>query len=227
MLIQFITKSELFEACPPPIAAAKLLPDWYRRLERQGPSEFSSDTARSCMPMFDVLCAGYIFRLPARTRVVVDKDGWRASTQGLGGYDHAAVGYVGTASHPAWQVGAFEAPRGEIYKWLQPWAVRLPEGYSALYTHPHNRPELPWYTLSGIVDDGYESPVNFPFVWTGGEGEWDFDAGTPIAQMIPYKREELWTASSEVGDLAESSAIVSARRHGYESVYWNRKNWRD
>ena len=38
------------------------------------------------------------------------------------------------------------------FAWWADWAVELPEGYSALYTHPLNRFELPFLTTSGIVE---------------------------------------------------------------------------
>ena len=75
------------------------------------------------------------------------------------------------------------------------WTVEAPEGYAVLFTHPLNRFDLPFTTLSGLVDcDLYtDNWVHFPAYWhnTGFRGV--VPKGTPIAQCILVKR-ETWTA---------------------------------
>jgi hypothetical protein len=74
-------------------------------------------------------------------------------------------------------------------KWINPWSIKTPPGYSVLFTQPMHR-ESPFTILDGIVDtDQYNAPVNFPFVLN----DWGFEglipAGTPMAQVIPFKRD--------------------------------------
>ena len=74
-------------------------------------------------------------------------------------------------------------------KWFNPWSIKTPKGYSTLFTQPMHR-ESSFTILDGIVDtDRYTAPVNFPFVLN----DWDFEglipAGTPMAQVIPFKRD--------------------------------------
>ncbi len=65
----------------------------------------------------------------------------------------------------------------------------LPKGYSALITHPLNRNDLPFTTVSGIIDSGIVmSPHgNVPFYlkknFTG-----VIPQGTPVAQIIPFSQ---------------------------------------
>jgi predicted membrane-bound spermidine synthase len=55
--------------------------------------------------------------------------------------------------------------------------------------------ESPFTILPGIVDtDTYTAPVNFPFVLNDINFEGLIPAGTPIAQVIPIKRDE-WQMS--------------------------------
>ena len=69
----------------------------------------------------------------------------------------------------------------------------MPEGWSVLFTHPLNRDDLPFRTLSGIVDcDRFgDGLVHFPAVWTDAEYEGTLPADTPVAQAIPFQRNKL------------------------------------
>jgi hypothetical protein len=66
----------------------------------------------------------------------------------------------------------------------------VPEGYSVLYSQPYDRYDLPFLTTSGIIDnDKVTLPGTMPFFlvkgWVG-----VLPAGTPYAQMMPFKRED-------------------------------------
>jgi hypothetical protein len=75
--------------------------------------------------------------------------------------------------------------------------VELPEGYSALYTQPLNRFELPFMTMSGIVDnDHVKLPGTMPFFFLKGVTG-VIPAGTPYAQIMPFRREH-WQAETDV-----------------------------
>jgi len=63
------------------------------------------------------------------------------------------------------------------------------KGYSAIVTHPFNRHDLPFISLTGIMDiDVLVGNGNIPFfIKEGFEGL--IPRGTPILQVIPFKRE--------------------------------------
>ena len=86
-----------------------------------------------------------------------------------------------------------------IIKFNNFWTIEAPPGYSLLFTHPVNRTDLPFTTLTGLVDcDTFnDSPVNFPARWhdTGFNGV--LPKGTPVAQCLPVKRES-WAGRFEV-----------------------------
>lgn len=191
---------------PEPRKAADVLPDWFKQMVKRVPQvdgEFPHSTARRCMPFTDALVAGYVITLPQQVHVVGKPDGqvimtWQPREQ-------AAIERHGFEQLPLDEI------TGGVFKFVTPWAAVLPEGYSALYTHPLNRVDLPFVSFSGIVDDGYDSPVNIPFMWIAGEGETILDAGTPIAQIIPFKREE-WV------HYVESVSAEEHRRDGDQAT---------
>jgi len=116
--------------------------------------------------------------------------------------------------------------------WRQPWTPVLPKGYSMLITHPLNRMDLPFQTLSGIVD--YDDfcveifPNNIPFyIYKGFSGL--IPAGTPIFQMIPIKRDSWRSSVSEYDEVHARQSVHSFGRkfYGfYRDLYWKKKDYK-
>jgi hypothetical protein len=72
------------------------------------------------------------------------------------------------------------------------WTVRLPEGFALLVCHPFHRDELPFRTLTGLVDaDRYPGLIQFPARWHDPDFEGTLPRGTPIAQCISVPRQDL------------------------------------
>ena len=172
-----------------PEPASKLIPDWYKNLESYigGEKKPTGDgnttgTIKKCMPVFDSITAGYIIKLPA--------DVFVKTVDGTPYYEWSNLGLV--QFHPVEQAPNHPAANGFTYpKWINPWAIQTPPGYSVLFIQPMHR-ESVFTILPGIVDtDQYNAPVNFPFVLNDIKYEGLISAGTPMAQVIPFKR-ELW-----------------------------------
>src|SRR3546814_12110356 len=64
---------------------------------------------------------------------------------------------------------------------------------SDLYTHPLNRFDLPYRTITGLVDNDRYHDVftHIPAVWTDPDFVGTLPAGTPIAQCVPLRRQTL------------------------------------
>ena len=77
--------------------------------------------------------------------------------------------------------------------------VELPKGYSLLVTQPFNRHDLPFTIPSAIVDaDTKFFPIDIRlFLKRGFEGK--IKKGTPIYQMIPFKRES-WEMETDYNE---------------------------
>ena len=98
--------------------------------------------------------------------------------------------FKGRLSIPVIGSPLFEADR-YLIKFHNLWTIEAPEGYALLFTHPANRFDLPFTTLTGMVDcDRYhDNWVHFPAHWhdTGFSGV--LPKGTPVAQCYAVKRE--------------------------------------
>lgn len=171
-----------------PKPASKFIPDWYRNLESYTIKEKKPDgnagttaTAKRCMPIFDAITAGYIIVSPA--------DVYVSQRDGVPYYEWAHFDLI--QFHPAGQAPEHPHRNGHMAypKWINHWAIKTPKGYSTLFVQPFHRGSV-FSILPGVVDtDTYTAPVNFPFVLNDLKFEGIIPAGTPIAQVIPYKRE--------------------------------------
>lgn len=216
-----------------PVPASKAIPDWWRKITRytDGSKEPSligggiNHTVKACNPFLDALTAGYMILL--ERDLFVEKMGnltaqisWRDGTPEF------------VAMHSNEQIHSSQIPAGFVkaaYKFSNSYGIRIPQGYSVLVTHPLNRNELPFYTLSGIVDaDGYNSPIALPF-FLREDFEGIIPAGTPIAQVIPIKREE-W--GHEFGQYDEQNVRklhtdnLARYMKYYKDKFWHRKSYK-
>src|SRR3546814_11464724 len=71
------------------------------------------------------------------------------------------------------------------------WAIEPEDGWSILYTHPMNRFDLPYRTITGLVDNDRYHDVftHIPAVWIDPDFTGTLPAGTPIAQCVPTRRQ--------------------------------------
>jgi hypothetical protein len=213
-----------------PEPASKHLPKWYKDLEnylegnKKKPSSIqgTTGTIKKCNPVFDILTAGY-FIFTHTDIYIEDKEDapffqWK-SNDAIAFHDsRQAIG------HPS-----FDSAYVNLPKFINVWGIKTPKGYSTLFMPPAHR-DNPIIILGGIVDtDNYHVPVNFPFaVKKGFEGL--IPAGTPIAQVIPIKRDS-W--SMEIGSnklIIESKKMYfklsSVFFDGYRNNYWSRKSYK-
>ena len=219
------------KTCPEefsPQPASKFLPDWYKNLSSYNGSKLNENggpnsTAKKCVPLFDAISSGYILTTFCDIDVS-NNDGthyfrWRIKDENL------------IDSHPHWQTG--DHPKKQInagmYKYNNAWSIKTPPGYSCIIVPPMHR-DNPLVILPGIVDtDKYTDIINFPFyVKDGFSGI--VPAGTPIAQIIPYKREP-WQAKRGGRDLllekGETFKLVTSKFTGaYKKFLWSRKEYR-
>jgi hypothetical protein len=221
---RFLTSHELARL-PEPKPGVEMWPEWFKRLDRRlpgEPSEFLNSTVKECAPFADAMSTGYVMRLPGAVRVDLNVNTGEINFNWRTGNGNVDV----VEAHGPQQVKG--SGLNDPFKWMNYFALQLPEGWSALYTHPINRHDLPFRTLTGVVDDPYQSPVNFPFEWIGTDAETFLDAGTPVAQVIPIQRVS-WRAELEyVADreLQQDAHATSSHLQGYRRHYRSRKIYR-
>jgi len=205
----------------PPISAKKVLPEWYKKMPSFDSKNPQNVGLKMCMPFFDATTGGYIQRTWTDIHIRLEGD--------LVSYTFAQGPTIMTAREkPSIVVTKNYYPIEFV--WQRQWSARLPKGYSLLITHPHNRLDLPFHTLSGLVDADsfYHTSVgNIPFfIQQGFEGI--IPAGTAMYQMIPVKRDDWQT---EVVEFDEDETfrlnhIMRRKFYGaYRSMFWHKKTY--
>lgn len=201
----------------PPKPAKTFIPDWFKSISPIVEGEMS---IKRCMPILDTLTSGYI--------IVTDVDFM---------FDEQSGRFLENADYmePMGQHMDFQTEEMVIdknlnphpFKWNNQWHLKAPKGYSLLITHPLNRTDLPFHSLTGIVDaDVHPVIINFPFFMKKGFSGL-IPSGTPIVQIIPIKREP-WKISINDQDTyfykdfwrweSQPSAM-------YKRKFWKRKEY--
>ena len=178
---------------PAPVPAAQAMPDWLRAM----PSEVEAPrlggevvrTLKHCPPVIDAFTTGVIIPLVTDLHIADGEISWDWDPAIL---DDALISRSPVGLHvPEQASGApFRLATNAVIKFMNFWTLEAPEGWSLLFTHPLNREDLPFRSLSGVVDgdlfrDGY---VHFPALWTDPAFEGTLPRGTPVAQVIALPR---------------------------------------
>lgn len=213
-----------------PQPASFSIPEWYKELssymggEKQPNGEGStSATIKRCMPVFDAITAGYILYTPV--------DVWISQKEGQPYYEWPSFGPI--QFHPIEQAPTHPKRGGHNIsypKWINPWSIKTESGYSVLFVQPFHR-ESVFTILPGIVDtDTYSAPVNFPFVLNDVKYKGIIPAGTPMAQVIPFKRESWKMEFGSQKELENQNKISLLLRtkffDSYKSLFRSPKEYR-
>ncbi len=211
-----------------PVPAKDKIPEWYFDSKiTLGGQSLKVVTANStnvgikgCIPFIDAFEAGYILELPCDI-IVKQLDGfpdfsWSSPVPPL---TLRSLELVDSIPLVPGFTKFFQAWKFEI-------GVVVPKGYSLLVTHPLNHYELPFISSSGVVDaDGGLGAGAIPFaIKEGFEGI--IKKGTPIIQLIPFKREN-W--KSEIVDQSDSRVPLWVPRSmiigWYKKNIWKKKQY--
>jgi hypothetical protein len=211
-----------------PKPASRLVPDWYKNMDSYISKEkkpmgdaTTSATIKRCIPVLDAITAGYIIESPADVWVSRKEEGqW---------FEWSDFGLI--SFHPIEQAPEHPARKPFPYpKWTNPWSIKTPKGYSTLFVQPFHRESI-FTILPGIVDtDIYTPPVNFPFVINDPTFEGLIPKGTPIAQVIPFKRDS-WNMEIGNKDDFNSQNKISKKLQSkffdrYKTMFWTRKEYK-
>ena len=219
-----------------PVPASRIIPDWYKNLEsyiggekRPDGNAMTTATAKRCMPIFDAITGGYIISTHTDLWVSQRPDGPENKISPY--YEWANFGAI--SFHPKSQLPEHPNDTGHEFaypKWNNTWAIQTPPGYSCLFISPLHR-ETPIIALPAIVDtDNYNAPVNFPFVLRDPKMDGLIPAGTPIMQVIPFKRDEFQMEIGDSEDFKKQMATTTKLRtlffDSYKRQYRQPKEYR-
>jgi|688.fasta_scaffold202465_4 hypothetical protein len=194
-------------------------------------SRETNHTIKKCMPVFDTLTSGYILKIPGDITVYQSKINANEKDYKT----HFAWTDPGAVSgHDIQQVEGY--PHLGVHtlgfpKFLNPWIIKTQPGYSCLFTTPMHR-GVPFTIIPGIVDtDTFDYPVNFPFQMNEKGFEGVLKAGTPMVQVIPFKRDEfiseVYLSDHEYKEKYPKSKINTENfLDSYKKNIWHKKIFR-
>ena len=201
----------------PPVPAKTEIPDWFKSIPSLVEGEMS---IKRCVPVLDAFTAGYI--IVSNVDFMFDEESGRF-------LDNAS--YSSPISHHLdFQTEDMQIDKNlnpHPFKWNNQWHLKLPKGYSLLITHPLNRTELPFHSLTGIVDaDVHPVAINFPFFMKKGFSGL-IPAGTPLVQIIPIKREpwKLKVNDQDTYFYKDFWKWNSQPEATYKRKFWQRKDY--
>ena len=213
-----------------PIPAKKITPKWYKEANsyignKKFPEENGSTTAtiKRCMPVFDAMTAGYIIPtyidIYVSQREQIDNEG---NLKVMPWYNWGSFNPI--QFHPTVQAPTHPGYNGSPFaKWMSPWSIKTPKGYSCLFIPPMHHENKYFSVLPAIVDtDTYTAPVNFPFILNDLSFEGLIPAGTPLVQIIPFKRDEWNMNFGNVEDVINSNKATFKLKSIFYDGYKNK-----
>jgi hypothetical protein len=195
MRVRFRCDPSLIDLLPQPQLARETLPDWLRAMPAVSHSQFHGKairTVKQCPPFVEAMRLGFVILLPCDVEVVQGRFSWNWEIPQLTTAQHPRAPLAFHA--PAQLEGApFATPGQSAIKFNGFWTIELEPGWSLFVTHPINREELPFRTLTGWVhaDLFHAAGINFPALWTQPDFKGVLRKGTPVAQCFPVLRDDL------------------------------------
>jgi hypothetical protein len=218
--------SPAFEYMKNLLPSKLFIPKWFKDLSPvRGEPTFREKrvTVKVCSPFLDALTAGYMITLPGD--VIIEQD---VASIPFATWGHRDLTIVSTRDKET--MGDFPWPNiyeDTAFTWRVNINICVPKGYSALLTHPLNRADLPFYTFSGVIDDFTMYNGDMPFLLKKGFTGL-IPIGTPIAQVIPFKREN-WKSIRDESILKEAElnqrATTAVFKGWYKNTIWKKKTY--
>jgi hypothetical protein len=213
MIIEFARTTPLAELFPPS-AAKKCIPEWYKKLDSEieetqfcGATNFS---VKKCVPVLDFMTSGYIIKNYADIYV---KKSWSESNGEEFNIDFKfSVNPAPISTHTKEQYPLkVNGHDKKVFKFTGVWSIKTPPGYSCLICQPEYFNENRFRIFPAIVDtDEFIEPISFPFTFNNNQEteEYIIEAGTPLAYVLPFKREEWDSKITTYNENNKSSLLM-------------------
>lgn len=224
---KFAKENEFFEPIKP---SKNYIPEWYKNAEIFNYKKIKVDinnevmkNFKNCIPFLDSFITGYSVEIPFDLIVT-------------GGPNNKTISWAFNdipfiKMRPDMLNKNIPIPYGhsdQHFIWKMMYDILLPKGYSAIFCHPMNRYDLPFTTMSGVVDADYGmSSGNMPF-FIKNDFEGSIESGTPFIQIIPFKRDD-WNIHEDISliKLGSYNSFKSLSKNFgyYKDNFWKRKNF--
>lgn len=223
---------------PQPKPSSKFTPEWYKAQpgsfhdEQTIPQGYTTSTIKRCMPIFDIMGAGYTLGAPCDIFLDAtdpEKLTWSVPLQ-LKHLEADLFSYHGPEQYQDYPIDNSEYHK-QLLRIMPSWAVGTDKGYSTLFTNPYHADNSPLWAFSAIVDtDAFISDGHLSFlVKKGFKGV--IKQGTPLIQLIPFRREpwEMEVQTPEVARRAfreQTSLLRSTFLNGYKNKFRSKKDYK-
>jgi hypothetical protein len=207
-----------------PSPAEEHLPEWFKGLKY----DERGATAKSCRGVYDMATSGFMVVWPFDVTITKDEEG-KIFMKRTRANDREEVFHP----HPHYQLGQYPDvnlafQKFGVEKVVLPYRLKTPKGTSLMMIQPPYRPELKTEVMPGILDtDKFYSPLNVLFTMKHLETNRDvkIQAGTPLAQLIPFVRSEWVVDHGPIDDrllqVTEENTLFLDRY--YQKKLWTRK----
>lgn len=222
---------------PKPIPASSYMPKWFKDSTPyiKSPSNpegsklivdngWHNKSFKKCVPMLDAMATGYIITLwadvqirqvngfPRITWLIQDRAVFEA-------HDH-------NTSIPITPPGFSQT----MFRYNNTWIPSTPKGYSCLLIQPMGHYDLPMYITPTVLDTDKVLMKLNPTVWIKEGFEGIIERGTPMFQLIPFKKDN-WNSefnflqNGEYAKIQEKNVHTNLRGN-YLMNIWNRKHYK-
>ena len=241
-IIEFKTDVAGLEISAPVQKSNYFLPKWFKSMDddiqsppnpKGYPNKFgksgktskkwSQGTVKRCPAIVDLITEGFIIPMWCDYLLQRNKNELE--------WDNKNFPY-GIEFHPNnqiynWDLRKADFPEG--VKFVNPWRIYTPPGYSVMFMTPTYQFEKRFTVLPGIVETDKYHHVNFPTIIHTTK-DLIIDRGTPFLQVIPFKRENFdldvgqMSAKQLYEDTAQKNMLSTKFKNAYRSITSSFKN---
>lgn len=229
--IDFIAKDPFFfDIALKPYPAKQNVPEWHKNMKSLVGDNLVIDsggvvnfTAKKCIPMLDAIISGYI--IPLWADILVSNS-------------HNETSISWTITRPVIETHSIDATNGmyipdgyskQVFKFNNAWSIKTPPGYSCLILDPIGTDGSPFKAIPAVIDTDKSYTQIIPPILLKENFNGIIEKGTPIVQIIPFKRTD-WKSSFNTYDDGEIEKIESKNFKGtildhYRKFVWSRKKY--
>jgi hypothetical protein len=230
-IIKFYCDFDAFDDIKP-VPAKTMIPEWYKDVKPYIDSKYptindygkvNNLSVKKCIPFLDSMSSGYLIKTYCDIEITF-VEGIPFYKWGMAPVDQPTITFHDTVQIPNYPSTSFNENL-KIAKFNNLWVVKTPPGYSSLFIPPMHH-DNKMVILPGIVDtDSYDLAIEFPFFLSDSNFNGVIPKGTPIAQVIPIKRDS-WKSEFGVANLDRSfRRLKSVFIDAYKKMFWEKKNY--
>ena len=235
--IEFKTDVKGLEQVAPVQPSKYFLPKWFKGMtdfieqdamhEKGKPNYFgkkgetakkhTGGTVKRCPAIVDLITEGFIIPMWADFLIQRDMETFEWDNKNF----QYGIEFHSKEQIKGWNLKKTDFPEG--IKFINPWRIYTPKGYSVMFITPTYQFEKRFTVLPGIVETDSYHHVNFPSIWHTTKDA-IINRGTPFIQVIPFKRNDWDFKTSQMNekdldnDAREKTELSTKFKNSYRSI---------